>query len=155
MISAYPAPCWHGRRGIRIWASGSDTFCPRAGRVGRAKLSVGKPLHDDHRRLCGAAFAAAGRNYPSSSRTAHAVSNLRFAARVRNAAHGSPRLVAHLSMCSRMSSGSVAFTRMHLGASVFTATRIATPPLLSGNSITPSRVDGSGRASPSSTNPST
>src|SRR5947207_14172 len=44
MTSASPAPCWRGRRGIRIWVIGSAAR-PRADRPGRSKLTVGEPSY--------------------------------------------------------------------------------------------------------------
>jgi hypothetical protein len=35
MISAYPAPCWRGRRAINIYPIGPTPLCPRAGRADR------------------------------------------------------------------------------------------------------------------------
>jgi hypothetical protein len=49
-ISAYPAPCWRGRRSIRTCATGSTPGLPPAGRApARVQNSVGAPLPDDRR----------------------------------------------------------------------------------------------------------
>ena len=52
MILAYHAPCWRGRHGIRIWVRGSALPYWHDGRASRAKISAGRPLHDDCTRLC-------------------------------------------------------------------------------------------------------